>query len=385
MKMSTWKIAIATFAALATMIDPAQAGNPNCTEVDGDYIVSFPRGANLGNEMKAAAGRQIETKFTYDSVLNGFAATLTAEQACAFKKRPGAIVEFDGEATASAPRTTSVDLWGLDRIDEIALPLNGSLDNPFTGAGVRAYIVDTGINSGHVQFGNRVSKSGFTSIKDQWGLNDCNGHGTHVAGTVGGSTYGVSTAVSLYSVRVLDCRGSGKWSGVIAGLNWIGKNNGSAKAVVNMSLGGGANSNLDTAVRNLIAKNITVVVAAGNDGANACNYSPARVTEAITVGAITLVNSSTEAIANYSNTGLCVDIYAPGTAITSSWIGATTATKSISGTSMATPHVAGAIASYLEANSSTNLVGDLSKNANTLSSPQGTIKTLCLPTGCANN
>jgi subtilisin family serine protease len=178
---------------------------------------------------------------------------------------------------------------------------------------------------------------------------DCNGHGTHVAGTVGGSTYGVAKGVSLVAVRVLNCSGSGTTSGVIAGINWVTSNHTTGKAVANMSLGGGVSSALDTAVRNSIADGIVYAVAAGNSSANACNSSPSRVSEAITVGATT----STDARASYSNIGSCLDLFAPGSSITSAWYSSNTATNTISGTSMATPHVTGVAALYLQGHSGT--------------------------------
>ena len=351
MKMSTWKIAIATFAAIATMIVPAQAGNPNCTEVDGDYIVSFPRGANLGNEMKAAAGRQIETKFTYDSVLNGFAATLTAEQACAFKKRPGAIVEIDGPVQADAAPAS----WGLSRIDEKSLPLDNSDFNiSSNGSGVTVYVIDTGIKSDHSEFLNRVV-AGYSVFKSTTpatlaDTNDLNGHGSHVAGTIGGTTYGVAKGVTLVPVQVLDSTGSGSWSGVISGINWVAKNKAS-KSVANLSLGGGKNSSVDTAVQNLINSGVTVVVAAGNENRDACTRSPARVPAALTIGASALSGSS-EIRASYSNSGKCVDIYAPGSSIVSVGISSNSASATMSGTSMASPHVAGIAARFIGSASS---------------------------------
>lgn len=350
MKMSTWKIVIATFAAIATMIVPAQAGNPNCTEVDGDYIVSFPRGANLGNEMKAAAGRQIETKFTYDSVLNGFAATLTAEQACAFKKRPGAIVERDGEATTTESRSVSSSLWGLDRIDQRTPNLDGYLNTDTSGVGVNVYVLDTGINTKHTQFTTRIG-AGFSTVGK--GVEDCNGHGTHVSGTVGGRDYGVANGVTLYPIRVLGCNGSGSWSGIISGMDWVAKNK-KSPAVASMSLGGGRSETVNVAVQRLIDSNVTVVVAAGNSATDACKSSPASAPNAITVGAITnqtnTDQTNTDALASYSNIGDCVDIYAPGTNIFSAWIKGSAATKVISGTSMATPHVTGIVARFLQNN-----------------------------------
>lgn len=376
------KVLIATFVILLGVVVPARAGNPNCNEVDGDYIVSFPFGKKVDDEIKSAPGRAISASFKYSSALNGFAATLTAEQVCAFKKRQGAKVEKDGEVQAlgkpASGSTTSVDWysWGLNRIDQKSLPLstitvsNSGFNRYTTGTGVTAYIIDTGIYSGHSQFTTgtslRVAKGGFTSIKDGRGTEDCNGHGTHVSGTVGGNTSGVANQVTLVPVRVLNCQGFGTWSGVAAGIDWVASN-ATGKSVANMSLGGGASDTVDTAVRNLIAKGVTVVVAAGNSNTDACLSSPARVTDAITVGA----SDSNDVKASYSNYGTCVDIYAPGTDIKSAWIGSTTASNTISGTSMATPHVTGIVARYLQTASAT-LPVDVAKAVLAAKNPLGT-------------
>jgi subtilisin family serine protease len=228
----------------------------------------------------------------------------------------------------------------LDRIDQRSLPLNGQYNYTYTGSGVTAYIIDTGILFSHNDFGGRASKG-----YDAFGGNgvDCNGHGTHVAGTVGGATYGVAKRVTLKAVRVLNCSGSGSTSGVIAGVNWV-SNNHTASSVANMSLGGSVSTSLDSAVSNSIAHGVVYAIAAGNSNANACNYSPARVSSAITVGATT----SSDARASYSNYGSCLDIFAPGSSIKSDWYTSNTATNTISGTSMATPHVTGVAALYLQ-------------------------------------
>ncbi|MGB0514198.1 MAG: S8 family peptidase, partial [Wenzhouxiangellaceae bacterium] len=240
--------------------------------------------------------------------------------------------------------------WGLDRIDQTNLPLNGTYVYDNNGSGVRAYIIDTGIRASHNEFDgastNRVI-SGFTSINDGNGTNDCNGHGTHVAGTVGGTVYGVAKGVTLVPVRVLGCNGSGTNAGVVAGMDWVAAN-AVLPAVANMSLGGGASTTTDNAVANMRNAGVTVVVAAGNENQNACNVSPARAAAAYTVGSTT----SSDSRSSFSNFGTCVDIFAPGSSITAAWSTSNSATNTISGTSMASPHVAGAAALYLSANPS---------------------------------
>jgi subtilisin family serine protease len=307
------------------------------------YIVVFRDGvADVpGLARRLAAENGGELGFTYQHAIRGFSATFPAAAIEALRRHPlVAVVEADQVFTISA--TQSPATWGIDRIDQANLPLSGSYTYNATGAGVRSYIIDTGIRNGHTDFGGRAS-SGFTAINDGRGTDDCNGHGTHVAGTVGGATWGVAKSTSLIAVRVLNCRGSGTTSGVIAGVDWVTANH-TKPAVANMSLGGGASSTLDNAVANSIAAGVTYAIAAGNSNANACNYSPARVASALTVGATT----SSDARASYSNFGSCLDLFAPGSSITSAWSTSNTATNTISGTSMASPHVAGVAALILE-------------------------------------
>jgi subtilisin family serine protease len=289
-------------------------------------------------------GLRGEVHFTYENVFKGFAATLPAETLTAIQRNPlVASIEQDGVVTKSAATQTGAT-WGLDRIDQPSLPLNGAYSYGATGAGVDAWILDTGILSGHLDFGGRVDFTrGFDAIKDGNGTEDCDGHGTHVAGTVGGSEWGVAKGVTLIPVRVLDCSGSGTFSGVIAGMDHVA-GNAFGPSVANMSLGGGQYDPVDDAVERMHTAGVTVVVAAGNSNANACGASPAAAPEAITVGATT----SNDERASYSNFGSCVDIFAPGSGITSAWYTSTSATNTISGTSMASPHVAGAAALWLD-------------------------------------
>jgi len=316
------------------------------------------------NIAKQHGGRVLQS---YDSALKGFAIYLPDTAGTAFieamKKNPQVLsVENDTVVNIDATTQSNPD-WGLDRIDQKALPLNSTYSYSQTGSGTTAYIVDTGILSTHQEFSGRVL-NGYTAISDGNGTTDCNGHGTHVAGTVGGTTYGVAKSVRLVPVRILGCDGSGASSNVIAGLDWILKN-GSKPAVVNMSLGGAASSSLDSAVENLYNNGYVMVVAAGNSNTDACTSSPARTTNAITVAATD--NSDTRA--SYSNYGSCVDIFAPGSQINSSWIGSNIATKVLNGTSMATPHVAGVVAEMLQSTPtatpqtiSTNLLNQATSN-----------------------
>jgi subtilisin family serine protease len=321
-------------------------GTDNPRAIPDRYIVVMKKtvGAKLrGAALDLAKANGGQVHFRYTSAINGFAASLPGQAVDRLRNNPN--VEYiEADRTVQAVATQSPATWGLDRVDQRSLPLNNSYTYTPTGSGVNAYIIDTGIRRTHSEFGGRAV-SGYTSINDGRGTDDCNGHGTHVAGTVGGSTYGVAKAVRLYAVRVLDCAGSGTDSGVIAGVDWVTANR-VRPAVANMSLGGGASSALDTAVNNSINAGVTYAVAAGNDNANACNYSPARAAAAITVGSTT----STDARSSFSNWGTCLDVFAPGSSITSSWYTSDSATNTISGTSMASPHVAGVAALYLQGN-----------------------------------
>lgn len=337
--------------------------------IKNQYIVILNKDAGPSIDFAQNIAKQHGAKVlqSYDTVLKGFAIYLPDTAATAFveamKKNPKVLsVENDIVMKIDATTQSNPD-WGLDRIDQKALPLNSAYSYLQTGSGTTAYIVDTGILSSHQQFSGRVL-SGYTAISDGNGTTDCNGHGTHVAGTVGGSTYGVAKNVNLVPIRILGCDGSGASSNVIAGLDWILKN-GKKPAVVNMSLGGDASTSLDSAVENLFNNGYVMVVAAGNSNTDACSASPARVSKALTVAA----TDNTDTRASYSNYGSCVDIFAPGSQINSSWIGSNTATKVLNGTSMATPHVAGVVAEMLQSTPtatpqtiSTNLLNQASSN-----------------------
>lgn len=307
-------------------------------------IVQLRPGADPTVESRRAAADGGSVAYVYRHALNGFAGEFTDRAIANMRGNANVIlIEPDGVATAVAAGSQSGATWGLDRVDTLALQIDGTYNYPATGTGVTAYVIDTGIAK-HDDFGDRLA-AGYNSVRGKNTTDDCNGHGTHVAGTTGGRTYGIAKAVTLVPVRVLDCRGSGTWSGVIAGIDWVTKEHDAEElAVANMSLGGGGNSSVDTAVTNLVNDGVSVAVAAGNDGKDACSYSPARAPAALTIGA----TDSSDTRTSWSNFGTCLDLFAPGLNITSTWL--KNGTKTISGTSMATPHVAGAAAILLEQN-----------------------------------
>jgi subtilisin family serine protease len=328
----------------AAQAQPALAplnGSAARTAIPGKYIVVLRQGTVKTPGVLAPLRRQSRISREYSGALRGFAAALTPAQLAAVRADPQvAYVEADQVVRADVAQNNAP--WGLDRIDQRARPLDAVYNFTAAGWGVRAYVIDSGIYAGNSDFGNRVA-AGFSAVNDGRGTADCNGHGTHVAGTIGSSTYGVAKLTLLVPVRVLDCTGSGSVSAVIAGVDWVTANHVGA-SVANMSLGGGVSAALDAAVSRSIASGVTYSVAAGNSATNACANSPARVAAALTVGA----TDSADRRASYSNYGSCVDVFAPGSGIRSTWFTSPTATSTLSGTSMAAPHVAGVAALYLE-------------------------------------
>ncbi|WP_345857025.1 S8 family peptidase [Shewanella algae] len=315
----------------------------NLNDPNGVSAYASSMGARLANE------HGIEVRQNFGNSLNGVLVKANAAQIQSLLKDPNIkYVEQDQRVSIEPMVEAAGDqggaTWGLDRIDQRDLPLNSNYHYDYDGSGVTAFVIDTGVRNTHNEFGGRAS-SGYDFIDNDNDSSDCNGHGTHVAGTIGGSTYGVAKNVNIVGVRVLNCSGSGTNSGVISGINWV-KNNAQGPSVANMSLGGGASQALDDAVNAAVAAGISFVVAAGNDNSNACNYSPARAANAVTVGSTT----STDSRSSFSNYGTCLDIYAPGSSITSAWYNSNSVTNTISGTSMASPHVAGVAALYLAEN-----------------------------------
>ena len=325
--------------------DPATYSVGSSAVIPGRFIVTLRDGAR-----PAAVARDhgVAPDFVYTHALNGFAGAMS-DAARSGLLRDARVSRVEPDGVAHTTTTQSNATWGLDRTDQRGYPLSGTYSYTATGAGVTAYIIDTGIEISHPDFGGRA-----TILSDRIGDGkngiDCNGHGTHVAGTVGGNRWGIAKGVTLKAVRVLDCGGSGSWSGVIAGIDDVVAHHAAGTpAVSNLSLGGGASTTVDDAVRRMIADGVTSAVAAGNGNQggraqDACKYSPARVPDAITIGA----TNNTDTKTSWSNYGPCVDWFAPGSGITSAWLNG--ATNTISGTSMATPHVAGVAALYLQGN-----------------------------------
>jgi subtilisin family serine protease len=359
------RIAAITTVATAALVGgitalPAQAAAPaegkvlaagSPTAVKGSYIVTLKKAA--GFKAASSRGKNLineyggSVKKTFSTALNGYTANLSATEAKRLAADPAVAAVEQNQTVHLTDTTQSSAPWGLDRIDQSALPLSGTYTYPDSaGSGVTAYVIDTGVRITHTQISGRATY-GYDAVDGDTTADDGNGHGTHVATTIAGSTYGVAKKAKIVAVRVLDNNGSGTTAGVIAGVDWV-TNNHSGPSVANLSLGGGASTTLDTAVSNSIASGVTYAIAAGNSNANASSYSPARVATAITVGATT----NTDARASYSNYGSVLDIFAPGSSILAGYNTSDTATATLSGTSMATPHVAGAAAVYLASHTS---------------------------------
>ena len=317
---------------------PSQPAGRPADVIPDQYIVVFTDGVADVPAVAKRLAQGGDLLYTYESALQGFAVRLPEAAVAALRAHPlVASVEPDQEVRvgySTQTMNTSGDPWGLDRVNQRYLALDRKYTYTYTGTGVRAYVIDTGLQANHTQFGGRAQ-----NVYDAFGGNgaDCNGHGTHVGGTIGGSTYGVAKKVQLRGLKVLGCDGGGSTSGIIAAVDWL-RQNAQRPAVANMSLGGGYSSALNTAVNNLANSGVFVAVAAGNEGQNACNVSPASASFAFTTAAST----KTDARASYSNYGSCVDAYAPGSAIKSAWING--GVNTINGTSMASPHVAGVAA-----------------------------------------
>ncbi len=360
-KISGLAAAIALASIGATATSHAAEFRVTKRPIRGEYIVVLkPAAAALQGETRTAkadgvatvagrmAGRHgFTVKRSYNAALRGFLVKANDASLAKLLADPNvAYVEENGYSSSAATQS-SPPSWGLDRIDQRNLPLSASYTYDTTASGVHAYIFDSGINGSHSDFSGRIgtSKNFVTAEPSVSPTTDCLGHGTHVAGTVGGTAYGVAKGVTLHAVRVLSCSDSAAYSDQVAGIDWVIANH-VKPAVANMSLGNGSSTAVDDALTRLVNAGVTVVVAAGNNTGNACNYTPARVPSVITVGSV----DKTDTKASDSNTGTCLDIWGPGVSIVSANNTGTSGSRVMSGTSMASPHVAGIAALYLANN-----------------------------------
>ncbi|GAA4914969.1 peptidase inhibitor I9 [Stackebrandtia albiflava] len=340
-------IASAILAAAPAHAEGTVIGAENPDAIAGEYIVVLNDGVSASAKTAAGIASEYDGKVrqTFDTI-NGFSANLSEDEARALAADPSVAYVQQNAVMTIAATQDSPPSWGLDRVDQDTATGDAAYTYPDSaGSGVTAYVIDTGVAMDHPDFGGRAT-SGVDTVDGDEDATDCQGHGTHVAGTIGGEAHGLAKSVDIVGVRVLDCNGSGSYEGVIAGIEWVTENH-TAPAVANMSLGGPQDQAVNDAVEASVAAGVTYAVAAGNDsGADACGSSPASAPSAITVAA----SDDTDALASFSNIGTCVDIIAPGVDITSTWLDG--GTDTISGTSMASPHVAGAAALYLGENTS---------------------------------